>query len=157
MPALGELLPARTEYRTARRKLVAVVFETVACHNFTVRPKNEMRVGSLDLLIQMYYALYFADLTNYVSGRLLCVIQALIEEETERRREAVLKGADPQTVFPLECIGHQPTMPELKKAHRQRVKEKRDELAKMVRIQTSGRVTRKKESKPTRVTRRRRD
>lgn len=154
MDALGELLPARTEYRTKRRKLVAVVFETVACHSYTVQPKTNIRVGSLDLLIQMYYALYFADLVNYVSGRLLCVIQALIEEETERRREAVLKGADPATVFPLECIGHQPTMPELKKAHRQRVKEKRDELAKMVRIQTSGRVTRRKANKPKRITRR---
>jgi hypothetical protein len=131
--AKGELLPARTELRTMRRRLVAVVFETVACHNYTTLASG-YRIGSLDLLIQMYYALYFADLQSYVRVRMLCVIQALIALETERRAAAAAGSSSGSVssaahdVFPLECIGHQPQMPELKKAHRKRVQQKRAEL-----------------------------
>ena len=72
----------------------------------------------------MYYAFFFSDLQDYLQGRLLCVIEALIDRESTGRKAASKKG-EPQDVFPLECIGHQPSMPELKKAHRLRVKEKR--------------------------------
>jgi hypothetical protein len=136
--AKGELLPARTELRTTRRRLVAVVFETVACHNYTTLASG-YRIGSLDLLIQMYYALYFAELQSYVRVRMLCVIQALIALETDRRAAAafgsvsssVFGSVAAHDVFPLECIGHQPQMPELKKAHRKRVQQKRAEVGAM--------------------------
>jgi len=131
--AKGELLPARTELRTTRRRLVAVVFETVACHNYTTLASG-YRIGSLDLLIQMYYALYFADLQSYVRVRMLCVIQALIALETDRRAAAAGSSSGSSAahdVFPLECIGHQPQMPELKKAHRKRVQQKRAEVGAM--------------------------
>jgi hypothetical protein len=126
--AQGELLPARIElYKTKR--LVAVVFETVSCHSYvTLSEPAGYRLGSIDLLIQMYYALYFADLDDYLPVRLLCVIQELIKIEAALRRNAVEEGAAAHDVFPLECVGHQPSMPELKKAHRNRVREKRAEL-----------------------------
>ncbi len=137
-PALGEILPARTEWRTPHRRLVAVVFETVACHSYTMLSEPPgYRLGSLDLLIQMYYAMYFADLDGYLPVRLLCLIHALVDLEAARRREAVRTGAPAHDVFPLECIGHQPTMPELKKAHRERVKEKRAELAGAIRVESA--------------------
>jgi len=134
--ALGELLPARTELRS-NRKLVAVVFETVACHSYTTLKFPEgYRLGSVDLLIQMYYAMYFADLKGYLPMRLLCVIQELIELESTRR-EAAVHGSKDYDIFPTECLGHQPTMPELKKAHRDRVLEKKKELLKALRMQES--------------------
>ncbi len=140
--AKGELLPARTELRTPRKRLVAVVFETVACHNYTTLASG-YRLGSLDLLIQMYYALYFADLQNYVRARMMCVIQALISLETDRRAAATGSGAvASHDVFPLECIGHQPQLPELKKAHRKRVQQKRAELTGAMKInEQEGRPT----------------
>ena len=55
--------------------------------------------------------------------------------EAEKRITAVLSGAPAHDVFPLECIGHQPTMPELKKAHRERVREKRVDLQGALRLQ----------------------
>ena len=126
--AQGELLPARTELYKAKR-LVAVVFDTVSCHSYTtLTDPAGYRLGSLDLLIQMYYAMYFAELDDYLHVRLLCVIQELIELEAARRRDAVSEGLPAHDVFPLECVGYQPTMPELKKAHRARVREKRAEL-----------------------------
>lgn len=137
-PALGEILPARTEWRTPRRQLAAVVFETVACHSYTTLAEPPgFRLGSLDLLIQMYYAMYFAELHGYLPVRLLCLIQELVEMEATRRRTAITEGAPAHDVFPLECIGHQPTMPELKKAHRERVRAKRAELAGALRVESA--------------------
>jgi hypothetical protein len=156
-PALGELLPARTELHTNRGILAAVVFETVACHNYTTlsEPKG-YRLASLDFLIQMYYAMYFADLQGYAPTRLLCLIHELIEMESARRATAVIQGAPAHDVFPLECIGHQPSMPELKKAHRERVREKRANLQGALRLQrlSSGvRATRRQKRKSSARTR----
>lgn len=139
--AIGELLPARIEFHNRKGDLEAVVFDTVACHNYMVLEEPAgMRIGSVDLLIQMYYALYFADLDHYISVRILCVIAALIDLEATRRGRAVKQKEPATTVFPLECEGHQPTLPELKKAHRERVREKRAELETILRFQSSGRV-----------------
>jgi hypothetical protein len=134
-PAMGELLPGRTEWRTPRRRLAVVVFEAMACHSYvTLKEPVNYRLASLDLMIQMYYAMYFSDLQGYVPVRLMCLIQQLIELDATQRADAIRKGAPAHDVFPLDCIGHQPTMPELKKAHRERVKEKRKELAGALRL-----------------------
>ena len=137
LPAMGELIPGRTELRTPRRRLVAVVFEAVACHSYTTLAQPPgYRIGSLDLLIQMYYAMYFADLQGYLPVRLLCLIQELIELHAAAHIRAVQTQSPPHDVFPLECVGHQPTMPELKKAHRERVREKRTELIGALRVES---------------------
>jgi len=142
--AIGEIIPSRTELYDDTT-LVAVLFDTVACHNYTTleSPKG-YRLGSIDLLIQMYYAMYFTNLQHYVPVRLLCVIQELIDLETTRRRAAAKGKLRPSEVFPLTCVGHQPSMPELKKAHRTRVAEKRKDLVKALKMQESFRVTRRR-------------
>jgi hypothetical protein len=121
--AQGELLPSHSEFFTQKEELVAVVFDTVACHSFSTlaHPKG-YRLGSLDLLIQMYYAMYFAKKQDYFPVRILCLIQELLDMEFAQRSK---RGAVPEEVFQLECLGHQATMPELKRAHRQRILEKR--------------------------------
>jgi hypothetical protein len=131
--ATGEMVPAHVELYK-QTQLVAVVFETVACHSYTtLSPPAPIgyKMGSIDLLIQMYYSFYFADIHGYIPGKILCTIQSLIELETSQRIEAVRNNTD-QDVFPLECIGHQPTVPELKRAHRKRVEEKRKSLEKVL-------------------------
>jgi hypothetical protein len=153
-PAQGELLPARTELhaRTLDGPLIAVVFDTVACHSYTtLKEPAGYRLGSIDLLIQMYYAFHFAELNNLLDVRLMCVIQELIDLESMQRSAAAVGGAtaeEARKVFSVECIGHQPSMPELKKAHRDRVREKRKELEKALRLQESFTV------RPARRTRR---
>jgi hypothetical protein len=81
----------------------------------------------------MYYALYFADVADYLPIRPLCIIRDLIETEMEGRAAVANGKGSPHDVFPLECIGHQPSIPELKKAHRNRVAEKRKDLVKALR------------------------
>lgn len=139
--AQGELLPARTELLD-KDKLVAVVFETVTCHAYVMKKHSNARLGSTDLLIRMYYAMHFAGLNEYVPGRLVCVIQTLIDLETMKRKRAV--GKKDISVFPQECIGHQPTMPELKRAHRERVLEKRKELMHALKASSGVRLTRRR-------------
>jgi hypothetical protein len=145
--AVGELLPARTELRY-RSELLAVVFDTVACHSYMSLPSDVApagyRMGSIDLLIQMYYAMYFTDLDGYLPVRLLCVIQELIDLEAKRRGAAATTGAAAHDVFPLECIGHQPTMPELKKAHRARITAKRKNLQYALRANSTIRSRRRR-------------
>lgn len=143
--AVGELLPARTELRTSRKSLVAVVFDTVACHSYTtLQQPAGYRLGSIDLLIQMYYAMYFTELQGYLPVRLLCVIQELIELEATQRGAAAATGAPPHDVFPLECVGHQPSLPELKKAHRARVTAKRKQLVGALRAESTVRSSRRR-------------
>jgi len=137
--AIGELVPARTEFRNKQGDLLAVVFNTVACHSYTLHPdKKDYRLGSLELLIEMYYAFYFTGLTEYKQGRLLCVIRDLIDREYAHMVGAVKKRAPPSDVLPIaDCVGYQPTLPELKKAHRQRVREKQRELMDALKITES--------------------
>lgn len=124
--AQGELLPSYSEFHTQSGIFVAVVFETVACHSYsTLEQPKGYRLGSLDLLIQMYYALYFAKKDTYFPVRILCLIQELIDMESAARAKP---DAEPEDVFQLDCLGHQATMPELKRAHRQRVQEKQAEV-----------------------------
>ena len=143
--AMGELLPARTELRTKRGRIVAVIFETDACHSYTTLTEPaDYRLASIYTMLQMYYAMYFVDLQGYLPVRLLCVIQDLVDLEVARRNRGIAKGEAPHDVIPLECVGHQPSMPELKRAHRARVREKKKELATALRFKDSIRVTRKK-------------
>ena len=144
---LGEILPPRTELRH-NSVLVAVVFETDACHSYTTlkRPAG-YRFGSIDLLIQMYYAMYFANIEDYTTERLLCLIKRLVELESSRRLAALKQKLPLSEVFPLECIGHQPTMPELKRAHRDRVEEKRDELKAALKIDDSFKLANRSQGK----------
>jgi hypothetical protein len=119
--ALGELVAPRVEL-FRKRRLVAVIFQSVACHAYV---GDKPRIGSIDLLIHMYYGLYFARLERYMPRRILCVIQTLIDLEADTRKKALVTG---DSVFPLECVGHQPLLPELKRAHRKRVEAKRKEF-----------------------------
>jgi hypothetical protein len=149
--AMGELLPARTELRTKRGRVAAVVFETDACHSYTTLTEPAgYRLASIYTMLQMYYAMYFVDLQGYLPVRLLCVIQDLVDLEVTRRNRGIAKGEAPHDVIPLECVGHQPSMPELKRAHRARVREKKKELAVALRFKASVRITRKQKRKSKR-------
>ena len=115
--AQGELLPARSEFRS-ESTLMAVLFTTVACHAYITLKNPAVRLASLDLLIQMYYALYFMELKHYVPESLLCLIQRLVDMEFKKMADPSVSLSD---ALPATCVGHQPTMPELKRAHRMRL------------------------------------
>ena len=144
MDALGEILPARIEFRSKKNKLKAVVFETAGCHAYVNMDsyRQGMQLGSLDLMIHMYYGIYFAGLKEYLPGRMLCLIQALIDLEYAKHKAAA--PTQDTSAFTKLCLGHQPTLPDLKRAHRKRVEEKRVELARLSRKKKMKRSSLKK-------------
>lgn len=130
--AVGELMPERREVFFNNHR-IATIFPTVACHAFLSLnihiPYDKgytVRVASVDSSITLLYSMWFAGLQNTVGRRILCVVQALIDIEAHMRLEKPRESKI--SLFPFTCLGHQPSLPELKKAHRERV------LAKKVKV-----------------------
>ena len=132
--AVGELMPERREvfYDTRR---IATIFPTVACHAFLSLnihiPYDQgytVRVASVDTSITLLYSMWYSGLQNTVGRRILCVIQALIDIEAHMRLNSPRESKI--SLFPFTCLGHQPSLPELKKAHRERVIAKKEKVRK---------------------------
>jgi len=128
---VGELMPERREVFFDNRR-IATVFPTIACHAFLSLSihipydptKYLVRVASVDSSITLLYSMWFSGLQNTVGRRILCVIQALIDIEAHMRLENPRESKI--SLFPFTCLGHQPSLPELKKAHRERVLAKKE-------------------------------
>ena len=130
---VGELMPERREIFFDKRR-IATIFPTIACHAFLSlnihipydETKYLVRVASVDSSITLLYSMWFAGLQNTVGRRILCVIQALIDIEMHLRLDSPRESKI--SLFPFTCLGHQPSLPELKKAHRERVLAKKEEV-----------------------------
>ena len=135
--AMGELLPERREVMFGGRR-IATIFPTVACHAFYTMnislPDDKkdnpylVRVASIDTSIQILYAMWFGKLQKTVGMRILCVLQSLIDVDAHMRLDNPKNSKI--SLFPYTCLGHQPSLPELKKAHRERVLEKKESVKK---------------------------
>ena len=129
----GELMPERREVFFDKRR-IATIFPTIACHAFLSlnihvpydNTKYLVRVASIDSSITLLYSMWFAGLQKTVGLRILCVIQALIDIEMHMRLESPRESKI--SLFPFTCLGHQPSLPELKKAHRERVLAKKESV-----------------------------
>jgi len=130
---MGELMPERREVFFDTRR-IATIFPTIACHAFLSlnihipydETKYLVRVASVDSSITLLYSMWFAGLQNTVGRRILCVIQALIDIESHMRLNSPHESKI--SLFPFTCLGHQPSLPELKKAHRERVLAKKESV-----------------------------
>ena len=108
--AYAEVLPAHTDI-SKHGKVYARVFETSACHSFH-ETTTGLRIASIPTLLQFFFAMMYGDeYTKEVlsENRLICVAQYLMDlaHESEKRRYKLLT--------PIECIGHQETLIDLKK------------------------------------------
>jgi hypothetical protein len=135
--AMGELLPERREVIFGGRR-IATIFPTVACHAFytmSISLPDDIkespylvRVASIDTSIQILYSMWFGKLQKTVGMRILCVLQSLIDVDAHMRLDNPKNSKI--SLFPYTCLGHQPSLPELKKAHRERVLEKKESVKK---------------------------
>jgi hypothetical protein len=109
-PAYAELLPKHSDIldKTSGHLLVRV-FETMACHSF--HEANGIRVASIPTLLQFFFAFVYAD-AHYLEGfnqnRIVCIAQRLIDLASKSRRFELLT--------PLECLGHQESLTDIKAA-----------------------------------------
>lgn len=130
---VGELMPERREVFFDKRR-IATIFPTTACHAFlslSIRipydpEKYIVRVASVDSSITFLYSMWFSGLQNTVGRRILCVVQALIDIEGHMRLNSPRESKI--SLFPFTCLGHQPSLPELKKSHRERVLAKKESV-----------------------------
>ena len=152
---VGELMPERREVFFDSRR-IATIFPTTACHAFLSlsihipydAEKYIVRVASVDSSITLLYSMWFSGLQNTVGRRILCVIQALIDIEGHMRLNSPRESKI--SLFPFTCLGHQPSLPELKKAHRERVLAKKESVrVYLEKLMSKDRTqTRKKSNQP---------
>ena len=152
---VGELMPERREVFFDSRR-IATIFPTTACHAFLSlsihipydAEKYIVRVASVDSSITLLYSMWFSGLQNTVGRRILCVIQALIDIEGHMRLNSPRESKI--SLFPFTCLGHQPSLPELKKSHRERVLAKKESVrVYLEKLMSKDRTqTRKKSNQP---------
>ncbi len=124
----GELLPAHTDIYWQNIHLGSV-FETAGCHGYYKiamgSGSKEVRIASIDTLLNFYFAFYYAkmDVGNLA---IICLCQELVEIAAKARSSLTAAKSWPFPLFAVECVGYQPTFAELKKTHRERVKQDRE-------------------------------
>ncbi len=123
---LGELLPERVELVYNESQILGVVFQTSACHAYydVKIGSKQYKVGSIDTLLNFYFAFFYGkvEFTNAQTS-ILCTCQKLLDLAYQTR----VTGSKtwPFPAFAISCVGYQPTLAELKKQHRERVRQER--------------------------------
>lgn len=159
IPKLDELLPERIELVYKDMLILGVVFQTISCHAYyTVQiGSKQYKLGSMDTLLNFYLAFFYGRVafTNAQTS-VLCVCQKLMD-----LAEAVrITGTQswPFPAFAVQCLGYQPTLAELKKKHRERVRQERQKkkaeisFRKTIRAKLSTRQVSKKVTRKTKKT-----
>lgn len=105
----GELLPAHTDIIDG--KLVARLYETMACHSYH-ELRSGLRIGSIPTLLNFFFAMLYADkefAEHTTRQRIICTAQRLVDmaNDSSKRRFELLT--------PITCIGKQKDLLDMKK------------------------------------------
>ena len=120
-PPYAELLPRHFDINDSESGvLLCRVFDASACHSYHKLPRSEIRIGSIPTLLQFYLGFLYGDehyREGYDTDRIICIAQKLVDlaHSDKKRRYKLLT--------PLDCVGHQETLREIKK-HTSDIKEK---------------------------------
>jgi len=103
-----EILPAHADILDENGDVFLRIHETAACHSYH-QMANGVKVASIPTMLQFFFAYMFADVNEAELTHLLCVTQRLVDlaAHKESRRYALLT--------PMECIGTQETLVDLKR------------------------------------------
>tara|TARA_X000000950_G_C13792316_1_gene609882 strand:- start:392 stop:1219 length:828 start_codon:yes stop_codon:yes gene_type:complete len=121
--AIDEIIPLHVEIRIGKETL-AFIYEPVACHSYNkIRIKdNEVRIATIDTMLNFYLAFYYSNKPYYPRDRILCMANFLFNMEKNNRLEQ--KGLLKR--FSIDCYGHQPTMEEIRAKKLDKFKELKD-------------------------------
>lgn len=108
--AYNEILPAHSDIKKDGKLLIRL-YNTDACHSFH-KISSGLRIASIPTLLQFFFAMLYGDnhiRENISEHRLLCVAEHLMDmaHNSGSRRYKLLT--------PLECIGKQETIIDIKK------------------------------------------
>ena len=121
--AIDEIIPLHVEIRIGKETL-AFIYEPVACHSYNkIRIKDsEVRIATIDTMLNFYLAFYYSNKPYYPRDRILCMANFLFNMEKNNRLEQ--KGLLKR--FSIDCYGHQPTMEEIRAKKLDKFKELKD-------------------------------
>ena len=121
--AIDEIIPLHVEIRIGKETM-AFIYEPVACHSYNkIKIKdNEIRIATIDTMLNFYLAFYYSDKPYHPRDRILCMANFLFNMEKNNRLEQ--KGLLKR--FSIDCYGHQPTMEEIRSKKLNKFKELKD-------------------------------
>ena len=110
--AFAELLPAHVDIVDKKTgTLIVRVFKTFACHSYHLL-QSGLRVASIPTLLQFFFAFVYAD-AHFIEGgydqdRVVCICQRLMDLAASNKKRRF------DLLTPLDCLGHQETLTEMK-------------------------------------------
>ena len=120
---IEEIVPDCLEIRVGNKAL-ALIYEPIACHNYNVVKVdgNDVRVATLDTMLNLYLAFYFSKKMLRNQSRILCMAGMLFDLQMKNRAKSkgILKR------FSISCEGEQSTMQSIFTAKKEKYKELKD-------------------------------
>jgi len=108
---IHELLADHYEVRVGK-DTVAFIYRPLACHSYNVlkSDKKEVKVATIDTMMNLYLSFIFADRDYYDTDRILCMAEYLFRVQAANRLEqkSILKR------FSTSCYGKQTTLEDMR-------------------------------------------
>jgi len=122
-PAVGEIISPHYEIRVGK-DVVAFIYEPLACHSYNILKQKgyEIKVATIDTMLNFYLAFLYANRPYYDKDRILCMSKYLFEVQEKNRLEQ--KGLLKR--FNINCIGHQETVEEMRAEKTEKFAELKD-------------------------------
>lgn len=127
-PGVGEIISPHYEIRVGQDTIV-FIYEPLACHSYNEiddpESGDELRVATIDTMLSFYLAFLFANRPYYDKTRILCMAQYLFDVQSKNRlaQKGLLRR------FSLNCVGHQPTLGEIRAEKAEKFLELKDKQA----------------------------
>jgi hypothetical protein len=110
-PGIGEIIAPNYEIRIGE-ETIAFIYEPLACHSYNVirEQGHDINIATIDTMLSFYLAFLYANRPYYDKDRIICMSQYLfnVQERNRLAQKGLLKR------FSLNCIGHQPTLEEMR-------------------------------------------
>jgi hypothetical protein len=122
-PAVGEIISPHYEIRVGK-DVIAFIYEPLACHSYNILKQKgyEIKVATIDTMLNFYLAFLYANRAYYDKDRILCMSKYLFEVQEKNRLEQ--KGLLKR--FNINCIGHQETVEEMRAEKTEKFAELKD-------------------------------
>ena len=100
---------------------IIFIYEPIACHSYNIIKinKKNIRVASIDTMLNFYLTFIYLNRPYYNVDRILCIIQYLFNLQNNNR----LKQKGLFKRFTLTCYGKQPSMEDIKSLKANKFKE----------------------------------
>jgi hypothetical protein len=110
---VGEIIPEHIQI-IVEKDTIAFIYKPIACHSYNIihvgEEKKEVRVATIDTMLNFYLAFIYSDLEYYSVDRILCMANFLykIQQKNRLNQQGLLKR------FNLECLGKQPQLEDIR-------------------------------------------